>query len=166
LYDLDKLPTITGKQLRTADVVCLTGGEPFLLDPWELVNLCENIRRQYPNIKKLYVYTSGTGFINFGCEHWERLLESIDGLNISPKCERDWSTFHWFNGLEYWVELMKNRKLSNRLYLFEDQIESWEKVQKHLHRGLSINWNVIGRKWDKEFNTPENEHFVRLPILY
>lgn len=26
-------------------------------------------------------------------------------------------------------------------------------------------WNIIGRVWDKKFKTPENEHFVRLPIL-
>lgn len=166
LYDLDKLPTITVEQLQTADVVCLTGGEPFLLNPWELVDLCRHLRIQYPNIKKLYIYTSGTGFINFSVEHWQNLFSSIDGLNISPKNYSDWSTFHWFNGLDYWVEFMKNPRLSNRLYLFEDQLKMWEEIQKKLHPGLSINWKVIGRKWDAEFKTPENEHFVRVPILY
>ena len=27
-------------------------------------------------------------------------------------------------------------------------------------------FTILGRKWDKEFNTPENEIFRRLPILF
>ncbi len=64
----------------------------------------------------------------------------------------------------YWAEYMSDPKLSNRLYVFDDQWQEWEKIRGEVH--LSDNWQVIGRKWDAEFKTPENEHFVRLPILF
>jgi hypothetical protein len=36
-----------------------------------------------------------------------------------------------------------------------------------MHIDLSkFNIDVIGRKWDITFNTPDNEHFARLPILF
>ena len=64
----------------------------------------------------------------------------------------------------YWAEYMSDPKLSNRLYVFDDQWQEWEKISGEVR--LSENWHVIGRKWDTEFKTPENEHFVRLPILF
>lgn len=164
LYDLDKLPTITCEQLRSAHTVCLTGGEPFLLEPLELIHLCRGLRSQYPNIQKLYIYTSGTGFRYIRHNKWQKLIEQIDGLNLSPKTEFEWETLRLLYLYGHWGDYMSNPKLSNRLYVFDDQWKNWEAISKEVH--LSDNWQVIGRKWDKEFNTPENEHFVRLPILY
>lgn len=163
LYNLDNLPCITGEQLRTAHTVCLTGGEPFLMNPSELLSLCRRIRSQYPNIQKLYIYSSGTGFRNYSINEWARLVSQIDGLNISPKNKCEWETLQLLY-MRHWAKLMSEPKLSNRLYVFDDQWQEWENISKEVH--LSDNWQVIGRKWDAEFNTPENEHFVRLPILY
>ena len=164
LYDLDNLRTITGDQLRTAHTVCLTGGEPFMMDSWDLIHLCRGIRTQYPNIQKLYIYSSGYGFALFSLDHWLKLINVIDGLNVSPKNEYEWHTLQVLHKQRHWAEYMSDPKLSNRLYVFDDQWQEWEKIRGEVQ--LSDNWQVIGRKWDAEFKTPENEHFVRLPILF
>ena len=164
LYDLDNLPTITGDQLRTAHTVCLTGGEPFMMDSWDLIHLCRGIRTQYPNIQKLYIYSSGYGFALFSLDHWLKLINVIDGLNVSPKNEYEWHTLQVLHKQRYWAEYMSDPKLSNRLYVFDDQWQEWEKIHGEVQ--LSDNLQVIGRKLDAEFKTPENEHFVRLPILF
>ena len=165
LYDLDNLPTVTGEMLRTAHTVCLTGGEPFLLDSVELIDLCKGIRKQYPNIQKLYIYTSGTGFAGFTKSQWIQLFQYIDGINIAPKNRYEWAVLmQQFQMNNYWFELTSHPAFSNRLYLFEDQLENWEFFK--LRMQIPDTWQVIGRKWDAEFKTPENEHFVRLPILF
>lgn len=164
LYDLDKLPTITGDQLREAHTVCLTGGEPFMMDSWNLIHLCRGIRKQYPNIQKLYIYSSGYGFGNISLDHWLKLINSIDGLNVSPKNEYEWEVLRRLHKQHYWAEYMSDKRLNNRLYVFDDQWSQYELFQKDFT--LTANWQVIGRKWDAEFKTPENEHFVRLPILF
>lgn len=164
LYDLDKLPTITGEQLRKADVVCLTGGEPFMLREDSLINLCRNIRIQYPNIKKLYIYTSGYAFLKWSIYNWSNLIYYIDGLNVAPKGKNDWSNLRVLLLNEYWRRNMGIDRLSNRLYVLEDQVENFNKYIGDIK--FLIPFEVIGRKWDKEFKTPENEHFVRLPILF
>lgn len=164
LYDIDKLPTITGDQLRTAHTVCLTGGEPFMLDPWDLAHLCKGIRTQYPNIQKMYIYSSGSGFLNYSYDAWLRLIRYIDGLNVSPKNEYEWDVLYRLHRHNHWPEYMGEERLSNRLYVFDDQWQNYERFSDNYT--LTDNWQVIGRKWDAEFNTPDNEHFVRLPILY
>ena len=164
LYDLDKLPTITGEQLREAHTVCLTGGEPFLLEPWNLIHLCGYIREQYPNIQKMYIYSSGSGFMNYSYDAWLRLIKHIDGLNVSPKNEYEWDVLRKLHLQWHWSEYMGDERLSNRLYVFDDQWSQYELFKQNFT--LTDNWQVIGRKWDAEFKTPENEHFVRLPILW
>lgn len=164
LYDLDKLPTITGEQLRLADVICLTGGEPFMAEPNQLIRFCRNIRFEYRNIKKLYIYTSGYAFLKWTLTDWLNLLYFIDGLNISPKDENEWSSLHDLLKNKFWTTNMNAPTQSNRLYIFADQ---WENYRKYIRDDSAIShWQVIGRKWDAEFKTPENEHFVRLPILF
>lgn len=164
LYDLDKLPTITVEQLQTADVVCLTGGEPFMISPPDLVQLCRNLRAQFPNVQKLYIYTSGFALLKWPIIQWFILLYYIDGLSISPKSQHEWDALREMILTDSWYHAISNPRFSNRIYVFDDQWQRWEQIRKDIY--LPDNWNVIGRRWDAEFKTPENEHFVRLPILY
>lgn len=164
LFDLDTLPSITGEQLRSAHTVCLTGGEPFAIDTHALTKLCENMRKQYPNIQKIYIYTSGNYFDEMTAYEWKRLIGAIDGLNVSPKNQYDWGAFYDLTQTSVWFDMLSEQRLSNRLYVFDGQFEEWEKLNQKIY--LPRCWKVIGRKWDTMFNTPENEHFVRLPILY
>lgn len=165
LYDIDNLPTITGDDLRKADVVCITGGEPFILNADELTGIVSGMRSQYPNIKKVYIYTSG-GFLKvLRGKEIGYMYRYINGINVAPKNKRDWESFARFIENPIW-DFMPERfaETSNRLYVFEDQQDEYERIKDELR--LDKTWNVIGRKWDKTFKTPENEHFVRLPILH
>lgn len=161
LYVIDEIPTVTVSLLKRADTVCLTGGEPLSLDPIDFYNFCLELRSQYPNIKNLYVYTSGKELKN----HWDTLkylttYKTLSGINVAPKDTEDWDGFvHTYKEFpEFWDNLE-----SNRLYVFDDQREAYAKVKPKL---AGINAEILGRKWQQVFNTPDNEYFVRLPILY
>ena len=62
LYMIHKIPVVTVELLRSVKTICLTGGEPFSIKPYLLTAFIRNIRYQYPNIKNLYIYTSGSEF--------------------------------------------------------------------------------------------------------
>lgn len=129
----------------------------------DLNNFVSQIRKQYKNIKHIYVYTSGgrafTSNIrisNFSC---------FDGVNFAPKCYADWvnlSLFVWSINSKRIFNSVKSRP-SNRLYVFKDQVKVFEEKFSHLVDDLNL--NVIYRTWNKEFKTPENEIFRRLPIF-
>ena len=95
---------------------------------------------------------------------WLRLVKHIDGLNVSPKNEYEWDVLRKLHLHWHWPEYMGDERLSNRLYVFDDQWSQYELFKQNFT--LTDNWQIIGRKWDSEFKTPENEHFVRLPILW
>ncbi len=119
---------------------------------------------QYPNIKNLYVYTSGheigehTGLANIlVCGYKQKL---VDGFNIAPKDFKDWVGFR--NVICYIPEVLEKTS-SNRLYVFREM----RQVYDSLHIDMSkYNIDIIDRQWTKSFNTPDNEHFARLPILF
>ena len=49
-YDLNDIPYATEEELRSAEIVCLTGGEPFQFsNPCEIAN---QLKRKYPNIQR------------------------------------------------------------------------------------------------------------------
>ena len=112
----------------------------------------------------MYIYSSGSGFMNYSYDAWLRLVRHIDGLNVSPKNEYEWDVLRKLHLHWHWPEYMGDERLSNRLYVFDDQWSQYELFKQDFT--LTDNWQVIGRKWDAEFKTPENEHFVRLPILW
>ena len=165
LYNIDEIPVVTVERLKSVETVCLTGGEPFGVNLNELVPFIRNLRRQFPNIRNLYVYTSGFELR----KHVDDVLYNlkfdglINGINIAPKDPLDWQCFS---------EIVYNRPhlfagLSNRLYVFEEWNDFYYKDNAELGEAVSkLNINVIGRKWDPVFNTPDNEHFERLPILF
>lgn len=163
LFDLDNLPTITTEMLKGAHTVCLTGGEPLMLDEWFIVDLCEKMREQFTNIKKLYVYTSDIGLVKY-MHPIERFMNIIDGLNIAPKSHNEWRNLISIEKSPK-LSCIYAERLSNRLYVFPEQEKEYQIFTK-IGGYLPPNFKVIGRKWDMAFKTPTNEHFVRLPILF
>lgn len=150
LYNIDEIPVATVTELKEVHTVCLTGGEPFMY--YNLNDMAWSLKAQYPNIKNIYVYSSGKSLESYLEAHnyYPKCLSNIDGLNVSPKSTTDWLAFEGF------YDLKPLRRLkSNRLYVFDK-----DKTNRK-YKG----WDVIGRKWDKTFNTPDNEIFRRLPIL-
>lgn len=160
LYVIDKIPVVTVELLKRADTVCLTGGEPLLIHEGSFYTFTRNLRMQYPNIKNLYVYTSGYG-LQFMWRTLEQLVEMkcINGINVAPKDKLDWWEFQ--NALKGRHGALNGE--SNRLYVFDEQRKNFEELNLNLE---GINIEVLGRKWQQVFNTPDNEYFVRLPILF
>lgn len=160
LYDIDKIPVATVEELKTIHTLCITGGEPFYayMNPDDIAY---HIKKQYPNIKRVYVYTSGRTF----AEQTNTQIYFIDGINIAPKDNRDWNALALFC-MESKPDLICNiaNLTSNRLYVFKEQVKLFEEKYKFIAEKLNL--NVIYRKWDKVFKTPDNEIFRRLPILF
>ena len=90
-YDIEKIPVVTVERLKSVDTVCLTGGEPLLLRDETLYDFVVGLREQYPNIKNLYVYTSGKE-LSAKRDTVEVLVKNslINGVNVSPKDSIDW----------------------------------------------------------------------------
>ena len=84
---MDKVPTITANELKSADTVCLTGGDPFLYSG--LQTFIIRLREQYPNIKNLYAYTSGNALRHYLDLNWI-YFSKLDGISIAPKDIKDW----------------------------------------------------------------------------
>lgn len=160
LYDIEKIPVVTVERLKSVDTVCLTGGEPLLLRDNTLYDFVVGLREQYPNIKNLYVYTSGKE-LSAKRDTVEVLVKHslINGVNVSPKDSIDWMGLA--TTIRETPDIFKSG--SNRLYVFEEQQSEFAKW-KWQFSGKSI--DIIGRKWDRVFNTQGNEHFERLPILF
>lgn len=154
-YNIDEISVATVEELKTIDTLCITGGEPFL-SKTNLDMLAYRLKKQYSNIKKIYVYTSGSALYR----HFPQTLNYIDGVNIAPKNKRDWESLR---GIRYHMNYLVLSDLKdNRLYVFKDQLSQMEEY-KHIVDDLHL--NIINRKWVTTFNTPENEIFRRLPIL-
>ena len=140
-------------------------GDPFYLLREELISIVDRLRIHYKNIQRIYIYTSGKMlWIEGAYSHWHELMQAVSGINIAPKDYADWDRLDYLLQQPKWLEMTAQPGMSNRLYIFDDQWDTWNTISKGI--ALPATWQVIGRKWDKEFKTPENEHFVRLPILY
>lgn len=156
LYNIDELPVATINELKTISTLCITGGEPFM-SGINIDQLAEKAKKQFPNIKKVYVYTSGSALLR---TFLHQTFDYIDGINIAPKNDHDWVS------LESLVFDHDTSRLSslkeNRLYVFKDQVDEFNNHKQIVNL---LNLTVIYRVWDKEFNTPDSEIFRRLPIF-
>ena len=52
---------------------------------------------------------------------------------------------------------------SNRLMIFDNQKDNFNNIMSDVNLDM---FNIMGRKWQNTFNTPTNEIFRRLPILF
>lgn len=98
LYDIEKIPVVTVELLKSVQTVCLTGGEPFGINPEYLLFFVKQIRQQYKNIENLYVYTSGYELQSHPWLLTELTKDRVEGrllngINIAPKDYKDWAGF-------------------------------------------------------------------------
>ena len=156
---IDEIPVVTVEFLKSIDTVCLTGGEPFSIKPLILKSFIYNLRTQFKNVKNLYIYTSGYEFEKVNQDYYEfiHVYNWINGVNIAPKDWKDWVAFPKV------IPTINYSKNSNRLYVFREQRPIFDAMNIKLS---NANIDIIDRKWDVTFNTPDNEHFCRLPILF
>ncbi len=160
MYDIDKIPVATVEEMKTVHTVCITGGEPFMSNI-NIDRFALNLKKQFPNVENVYVYTSGSAFVfninNFG-------YNFLDGINFAPKTKGDWEQLKYASAhlREDIRESIRTRK-SNRLYVFKEHVDLFENNYKYIAKKLNL--NVLYRTWDKEFKTPDNDIFRRLPIF-
>lgn len=159
LYDIDKIPVATVNELKTIHTLCITGGEPFMASI-ELDDFASSVKDDFPNIKNIFVYTSGL-ILMYRLPHF---FSHIDGLSISPKSMKDWLALEKIVNNTSPAYLNNISGLhSNRLYVFKEQVSVFEGRFKYIAKKLNL--NVLYRTWDEEFKTPDNEIFRRLPVF-
>lgn len=160
-YNIDDIPVATVEELNTVETVCITGGEPFMAHI-DINRLAGSIRKQYPNVINIFVYTSG----NILIKRYSMSLKNFSGVNIAPKNKKDWEAINDYLGDKLFkghplLSSLRELKM-NRLYVFKDQVDNFEKYK---YIAKDYNLEVVYRKWDNEFKTPEDEIFRRLPIF-
>lgn len=142
-YSIADVPTVSDEELQRAEVLCLTGGEPFVFtDP---CNIAQYYRRIYRNIRKVYVYTNA-----FELADWiddGNRIHDINGLSISIKTESD--AFFFQKYIENEPDICSLP--SNRLYVFHG-----------LYTGKPKGFEVIHREWPEVFKPANDSIFRRL----
>ena len=139
-YDLNDIPYVTDEELKEAETLCLTGGEPF-----DFTNPCEIARyykRKYKNIKNIYVYTNAVELANYLMHN---RISDIDGVSISIKTKADANAFE--NVIKHTGDICKLP--SNRLYVFDNLYT--EEIQ---------GFTVVHREWVADFQ-PANDSIFR-----
>lgn len=167
-YDIDKIPVVSVEELKEADTILLTGGEPFTLEIEEIDALVKNMKRGYPNIRRVYAYTTGAKFIDYVKHRPDGFIGPrplpFDGINFSPKTNDEAEMVFRLlinHGTRRDVLSMK----SNRLYIFPEITFFNEKKIAELDLADFSNFEIIHREWQEEFK-PNGGIFRRLPILY
>lgn len=147
-YSLDEISTVTDEELRKAEVICLTGGEPF-----KYSNPCAiaaKLKRQYKNIRAVYVYTNAAELALYIMQHEDNKLACLDGLNVSLKCKADTDAFEkWIVDNRYVKDLP-----SNLLYVFDEA--DFSKVRYH------GNFTYKERSWQPDFKPASDSIFRRI----
>ena len=170
-YDLDTVPVATVEELKAAHTVMLTGGEPFVVPG--IIEFCSHLRFDYPNIKQLYVCTSG---YEMSC-HDELafdpyyLSRNVDGICFSPKIEIDYKAIKkMLTNSDFAIEFFIHAR-SNRIILMPNDFMTrgeQEKFIESLHlKGLAFygaKFEVEYREWQEEFK-PNGGVWRRLPVF-
>lgn len=140
-YDMNDIPYVTDEELKDAEILCLTGGEPFKYSYPS--NIAHYYKKKYPNIKKVYVYTNALELYNDGNMY---TLKYIDGVNVSIKKEADRKAFNKMVNYEK-LNLLNN----NRVYIFDNLIPD-----------KFLNFTPIYREWQQEFEPADDSIFRRV----
>ena len=146
-YNIYSIPIVTDEELKRAEYIFLTGGEPFAYsDP---CRVARGIKIFYPNIKKIGVYTNAYELFEYLCEK-ENFLYGIDTLTISLKDQRDKKVFKDY--------LSKNpdilglcKGIPHRVYSFVG-LDGLEKRPE---------FDIQERQWQKNFEAAPDSIFRR-----
>ena len=146
-YDIQNLPYVTDEELKSVDMLCLTGGEPFIFaNPCALGRYYQGL---YPNIKVIIVYTNAYELSCYFDKH--NGLYGIDGLSISVKDKRDLTALNIIE-VEHNISLLNYGRF-NRIYDFTGTVDK-EKYEK-------LGYTVINREWQQDFKPADNCIFRR-----
>ena len=170
-YDLDTVPVATVEELKAAHTVVLTGGEPFVVPG--IIDFCSHLRFDYPNIKQLYVCTSGYEMschdeLAFDPYYFSR---NVNGIYFSPKIEIDYKAIKKLLTKKSFALEFFHLVRSNRIIIMPNDFmtrEEQEKFIESLHlKGLAFygaKFEVEYREWKEEFK-PNGGVWRRLPVF-
>lgn len=148
-YDLNTIPYVTHEELQNAEVIYITGGEPFIYS--NPCNIAKKYKNLYKNIKKIIVYTNAAELGSYLMNNGK--LSYIDGLTISIKSTLDVLIFN-----KYIIEnpLVHSCSLNKDVFIyvfpqFKDKI-------------MYNNKNFIfrEREWQKDFKPNPNSIFRKI----
>lgn len=176
-YDIDNLPVVTDYMLKTADILCITGGEPDISMEYPRISTISNILHKYSNIKEFYIYINGS-MLTYNILATHRILLGNNpnvkiGYTISPKDENDWNNLLCVisedNDPRMEGRLERTRLFAkySRIYCFDDSFGNYENEKDSLKLYFkSLGFDVIDRQWEtigKE--TSDNVIYSRLHCM-
>lgn len=141
-YDLNKIPYVTDEELKNAETLLLTGGEPFLFSNPSTIS--KYYKSNYKNIKNVYVYTNALELFNY--LNTNMISWRIDGVSVSIKTDVDLWAFGELVKHPYIKDLT-----SNRVYVFNNLIP------KELG-----NFKLIIREFQKDFRPATDSIFRKI----
>lgn len=145
-YDINAIEFVTEEELRNANKIFLTGGEPFLYTQPD--QIAEYYKTRYKNIEEVYVYTNAFELLNYLIKHIDRnIFEYINGLTISIKTKKDAEAFKMIKNMF----LIKKLK-SNIVYVF-DNLYPIEDIE---------GFKVLQREWKEDFEPADDSIFRRM----
>ena len=157
---------VTRADIESADLVCITGGEPFLFR--SVINLAVSLKKEFG--KKVVGYTSGGAL-------FDRILDSdgaivislllgFDGFTVAPKRRSDEAPIaSTIENMKFVTDMLVRGGMSFRFYrglaLEKEDQKFWDLVS-----GWPPTKEVIDRRWRKDDWTTEGSAYRRLPILF
>lgn len=170
-YDLDTVPVATVEELKAAHTVLLTGGEPFALE--NIASFPSRLRYDYPNIKHVYIYTSGNlmFFNKVFCRYPKQFYGNVDGINFSPKTKADYEAIKTMltNGnfaIDFFIFVRSNRiiLMPNDFMTRKEQEEYIESLPLEGLAFYGAKFEVEYREWQEDFK-PNGGVWRRLPVF-
>lgn len=146
MYNLNDIPYVTHEELCEAELICITGGEPFLFsNPNTIAKYYKN---KYDNIKKVYAYTNAKELYYYLSSQYDSYgaLCNLDGLSISIKTKEDLEAFE---SLCY-VSALYGK--SNRVYNFLN-------TEPYILDEYKDNFQIIHRTWQTDFIPADDSIF-------
>ncbi len=153
-YDLNDIPQVTDEELKNCHTIYITGGEPFLFSNPSAI--AEELKKKYPNIKAVRVYTNALALWRYLTNKGGR-LDNIDGLSVSIKNITDRSFFDLLLVDSILFEIIRSYCKSNVLYVFDGlrptQFERY---------GADKVFKIEYRKWQEDFVPEPTSIFRRI----
>ncbi len=143
-YDMEKIPRVTIEEIRKAEQIILTGGEP-MLDPWSIIGIIRQIKQLTP--APIVMYTADTK--NYPIMLF-KIINILDGVTI---------TLHSKNDIEPFISL------ANKMAKFKHNKTLRLNVFSHVARAADlmidykhlVNWSAKEVKWIKNCPLPKGE---------
>ena len=107
-YDIPNLQYVSDEDFRECDLLCLTGGEPFVYaNP---CNLARYYKNKYPHLRAVIVYTNAYELQQYILGGG--IIHDIDGVSVSIKDSRDEAAFEFLRKYPFVAKLPMNRVYS------------------------------------------------------